>query len=125
MVYTTDTENNVISVRDSYSGKVIKDIPIAKEPYAIDVNSNTNMIYVANGIANRISVINGTTNEVVSNIIIRNISDHIEASIAVDKKTSTIYVSAEGSNSICTIDGNTNQIMIDFSLAKRSYRHVS
>ena len=75
----------------------------------IAVNPNTDKIYVANHVPNSISVIDGKTNNVISNIttIGRDPSD-----IAINSNTDKIYVANYGSNTISVIDGKTDNVIL-------------
>jgi YVTN family beta-propeller protein len=81
-------------------------MPVDSIPTSIAINPNTNMIYVANYGSNTTSIINGTTNSVVSAIDVGDTPD----SIAVNPNTNMIYLANFGSNTVSVIDGTTNML---------------
>jgi YVTN family beta-propeller protein len=75
-------------------------IPVGKYPYGIAVNPNTNTIYVANTNSNTVSVIDGKTNKVTSNLTV----GMFPSGIAVNPNSGIVYVADQGSNSVSVID---------------------
>jgi YVTN family beta-propeller protein len=79
-LYATARDSNVVYVIDTLTNKVIEKIPARGEPEGIAVNPVTNLIYVANSASGRsesydvplqddlVSVINGSTNQIVADI---------------------------------------------------------
>ena len=82
-------------------------VTVGTLPYAVAVNPNTNMVYVANSGSNTVSVINGTTNTVVQNVTV-GISPY---GIAVNPNITMIYVANYDSNTVSVIDGTTNSVV--------------
>jgi YVTN family beta-propeller protein len=74
------------------------------------VNHHTNIVYAASKYNNTISIINGTTNEVVGHIPVHYSE---RSAIAVNPNTNAVYVTAtNGSNRVVSIiNGTTNEII--------------
>ena len=103
------TNNNVIAQVAISHGSGYPDDPIA-------VNPITNKIYaLANG-AYEVVVINGSTNQVTTNIPVAG------TDIVVNPQTNTIYVL--GGNAIQVIDGTTDSIVKNFSWGKSSSKGI-
>src|ERR671925_435873 len=73
----------------------------------VAVNPNTNTIYVADTLSNRVSVIDGRTNSVMGSIDVGSTPNFIQ----VNPTTNTIYVGTYGSSTISIINGATNSVM--------------
>lgn len=71
-------------------------------PRAVCVNSTTNMIYVANGITNNLSVIDGANNEIIETI---SVGDS-PVEVSVNSTTNMIYVAASLSGDVTVITDN-------------------
>jgi len=83
-----------------------------KNPSAVGVNPNTDMIYVANYSSNNVSVIDSNTNSVVTTISVGDWPD----AVGVNPNTNKIYVANWGSNSVSVIDGETNSVATTISV---------
>ena len=77
--------------------------PIAFNPDAIVVNTDTNEIYVGNQNPSDVTLIEGATND-VSNV---GLSDAVIA-MALNMETNKIYAVSQGTSGIMVIDGSTN-----------------
>jgi len=101
--------NNNFSNKDSERdmGSVVANIPVGDEPEDIDINPNTNTIYVSNAQSDTVSVIDGKTNKVSTNIPVEN-----PRGIAVNPNTNTVYVTHRDSNIVSVIDGNINAVVV-------------
>jgi YVTN family beta-propeller protein len=64
-----ETGNTVSVIDGNNNTKIGKDIPVGTLPSAVDVNSYTNTIYVANQGENSVSVIDAKANKVVAKVI--------------------------------------------------------
>ena len=87
----------------------VSNIALGSQLYGIEVNSNTNQIYAClfNGtIPSTISIINGISDTVSSNILL-NIAGY-PYGVSVNTTTNKIYISYPGSKSVVLINGNTN-----------------
>ncbi len=71
---------------------------------AIAVNSNTDMIYVADSKNNLVNVIDGKTNSVVNKIAVGT----SPFDVGINQNTNKIYVVNSGDNTVSVIDGNTS-----------------
>ncbi len=95
--------------RNIYSTYANLDAGQFSDSYGVAVNSRTNKIYLTNYGSNRISVINGTTNQVIKHIdgVARPLR------VAVNSRTNKIYVSNNdsGANSVTVIDGVKDKVM--------------
>jgi YVTN family beta-propeller protein len=90
-------------VAQAHADAVIATVPTGLAPTAIAIDSVTNMIYVANGGSNSVTVINGSTNATTT----INVGEYPNA-IAVNPVTNMIYVANRASNSVTAINGSTN-----------------
>jgi YVTN family beta-propeller protein len=80
LIYVT-SQNNTLSVINGNNNTLIANVPVGKFPSAIAINPQTNLIYVANTGSDRISVIQGLSNKVLSDItfhVYPSKSGHIE-----------------------------------------------
>lgn len=104
---------------------VIKTISLGEDGWengsssSIAINSQTNLVYVANRNSNdnpnNITIINSTSNEIVGSINVgRPVVD-----VAVNSNTGTIY-SANGYNTASAINGTTNEVMATFDYSDSS-----
>jgi YVTN family beta-propeller protein len=76
------------------------------QPLAMAYNPTTNVVYVANGEGNTVSVVDGTSFEVLDTITV----EADPTGIAVNPVTNKIYVVNSGAESLSVIDGTTNTI---------------
>ena len=81
-------------------------------PTSLAADPNTNTIYVANLRSNSVSVINGSTDTVVKNIMVGN----SPTSVAVNSNTEKIYVANRDSNTVSVIDGVTNNVVTNITV---------
>jgi YVTN family beta-propeller protein len=87
-------------------------------PSDIAVNPETNMMYVI-GSLSTVYVINGTTNEVVTNVTLTHSVENSVEDIAVNPETNMIYVALSSSNRtslVHVIDGKTNDIVSNITI---------
>ncbi len=91
---------------------VIATIPVGLGPYGAAANPGTNRVYVANGNANSVSVIDGTVGSPTENQVIATIPVNVEPiGVAVNPSTNHIYVTNQMSNKVSVIDGATNAVV--------------
>jgi YVTN family beta-propeller protein len=117
VLYVANAGSNTVSVIDymlaesvSFKSNLIANVSMSVGNYPNDVavNPTTNKIYVANqGASNTVSVIDGNTNAVVSNIPV-GMSPY---RLAVNAHTNTIYLDNEGDNTVSVINGKTNSVI--------------
>ena len=86
-------------------------IEVDDYPHSLDTDPDNNRIYVANLFSDTVSVIDGNTNTVLTNVTV---GDYPEA-LAVNQKTNTIYVVNRDKN-VSVIDGNTNTVLTNVTV---------
>lgn len=84
----------------------VNNIAVGSSPQGVGVNPSTNRVYVANGLADSVSVIDGATELVVATI---GVGDQ-PVGVAVNPTTQRIYVANTSSDSVSVIDGETNTV---------------
>jgi YVTN family beta-propeller protein len=85
---------------------IVNNIAVGSSPQGVGVNPSTNRVYVANGLSDSVSVIDGATEAVVATI---GVGDQ-PVGVAVNSTTLRIYVANLGSDSVSVIDGETNTV---------------
>ena len=117
-IYVSNVDYGTLSVLKavSRSGKhpkallynsVIATLSVGEDPYSLAVDSNTNMIYVANYKSGTVTVINGSNNSVIKTIKV----GKWPIDICVDSKTNMIYVANGGNNTVSVINGKSNSVV--------------
>lgn len=81
-------------------------VPTGSTPIAVDINSATNKIYVANQNSNDVTVIDGTTNSTVTVSV-----GSTPQAVAVDPAVNKIYVANRNGDTVTVIDGTTNSTL--------------
>jgi YVTN family beta-propeller protein len=76
-------------------------------PSSLALNPNTSKIYVANRFSNILSVIDGSTEKLVDNLIVMQKPD----AVAVNSHTNMVYVSNEDANRVSVINGTTDTLL--------------
>jgi YVTN family beta-propeller protein len=84
---------------------------VGRYPFGISVNPSTDMAYVANSDSNTVSVIDGKTNTVISNITV----GRSPVAISANPSTNIAYVANADSNTVFVIDGKTNTSVHSFT----------
>ena len=120
-VYVANTADGTVSVIDGATcnahvtwgcRKAAATVVVGNGPFALAVNEATNTVYVANGDANTVSVIDGAT----CNATRRSGCGHTPATItvgngpfgvAVNQATDTVYVTNNGDNTVSVVNGAT------------------
>jgi YVTN family beta-propeller protein len=126
--YSDSASGGFVSVIDGRTDQLVKNITMDSDmtPTDIDVNPETNLIYVVGRDSSTnefysdsasdsasggfVSVIDGTSNEIIDEVS----TDSGVGAVSIDPQTNTIYVA--GMDSISVINGTTNQIPIDISV---------
>ncbi len=91
----------------AFSQKLIGMINVGGQPGRLAVNSTTNMIYVPNTTLNTITVVDGSSNHVVTNIAMPS----APFSVAVNPTTNMVYVTTGSpSNSVVVVNGSSNTV---------------
>jgi YVTN family beta-propeller protein len=124
-VYVGNYESDTISVIDGLTNSVLIEatisnqdragedragevgIKIQRSPFAIAVDPETNRVYVAHENSHSVSVIDSSTDTVVSNIRV----GETPSAIAVDPETNRVYAANWGSNTTSVIDSSTDTVV--------------
>ena len=85
-------------------------------PNGVAVNPNTDIIYVASGYGESVSVISGRTNKVTATIPVGN----GPVGVVVNPKTNTIYVANYLGHSVSVISGRTNKVTATIRMGSRA-----
>ena len=86
---------------------VIKNIAVGDQPAGVAITPDGSRLYVANGGANTVSVINTSTNAVIKTITVGS----NPKSVAVTPDGARVYVTNQGSNTVSVIDTATNAVV--------------
>ena len=117
--------DHTVAVIDGSKDEIIKTIYLPyngsnnTSPTGLTVNPNTNRIYVSEGNRKSVSVIDGKTNELESNILISNKSSEaftadLADDIAVNSNTDKVYGLLSYSNRMLVIDGDSKKLATSF-----------
>ena len=101
--YAANFRSNTVSVIDSDTNTVIKNVTVGAYPFSI--TSSMNAVYVANGESNTVSVINPANNTVIKNIEVGANPSSIYGF------GDTVYVANSGSDSVSVINPVTNEVV--------------
>jgi YVTN family beta-propeller protein len=104
--YVANFRSNTVSVIDSDTNTVIKNIHVRDGPRFIDALAGGGAVYVANFRSNTVSVIDSDTNTVIKNITVGDRPRFIDALAGV-----AVYVANSGSNSVSVINPFTNTVI--------------
>src|SRR5690606_21909227 len=80
---------------------------VGNGPLGVAVNPVTNLVYVANSLDDTVTVIDGSTNEVIEAVTVGN----GPYGVAVNPNTNRIYAANYFSNTVTVIDGSTNEVI--------------
>jgi len=107
-IYAANSQSNNVTVIDGATNAVTATIPVGTSPSGVDVDSQTNYIYVANAGNSQtrdpgnVTVINGATNATAT---LTDPNAKNPVAVAVNSVTNRIYVANSGSNNVTVIDG--------------------
>jgi YVTN family beta-propeller protein len=107
-IYVANSQSNNVTVIDGATGSVTATVAVGTSPSGLDVDSQTNFIYVANAGTSQpsdpgnITVINGATHATYT-LTDQNAKNPV--AVAVNPTTNKIYVANSGSNNVTVIDG--------------------
>jgi len=107
-IYVANSQSNNVTVIDGATDSVTATISVGTSPSGVDVDSQTNFIYVANagnaqaGDPGNITVINGATKATYP-LTDQNAKNPV--AVGVNPTTNKIYVANSGSNNVTVIDG--------------------
>ncbi|MGE5661319.1 MAG: YncE family protein [Ignavibacteriales bacterium] len=105
--YVANFLSNTVSVIDSGTNTVIKNIHVRDGPRFIEALAGGGAVYVANFRSNTVSVIDSDTNRVVKNITVGDRPRFIEALAG----GGAVYVANSGSDSVSVIYPVTNEVV--------------
>jgi uncharacterized protein len=101
--YAANTAQDTVTVLDG-EGRILKRIPVGKEPVSVAINPVTNRVYVANGGSASVTVVDGATDNAIANVSVGD----LPYSMAVNQPMNKVYVSRTFSDVTTVIDGETN-----------------
>lgn len=96
-----------LSIVDGLTEAVIDEVSVGSDPQDVDVNSDTNRVYVAKEYGDNVVVVDGATNTVLVTV---GVGD-APFGVAVNARTGRIYVANSGSDTVSVIDGATNNVL--------------
>ena len=100
-----------------YDYPVTATITVGGGPYAVAVDSDANVTYVANFSSNNVSAINATTNTVGATIPV----GPAPRAIAVDSSTHLVYVANFSDDTVSVINGSTNAVAATIPVRPHPY----
>jgi YVTN family beta-propeller protein len=92
-------------------------IPVGSGPWGTAVDPTTNRIYVVNGSASTVSVIDGTTNGVLATIPVGT----FPSEAAVNTATHRVFVTNGGDNTVSVVDSTTNAVIATISVGANPF----
>jgi YVTN family beta-propeller protein len=104
--YVANFLSNTVSVIDSYTNTLIKNIHVRDGPRFIEALAGGGAVYVANFRSNTVSVIDSDTNRVIKNITVGDRPRFIEALAG----GGAVYVANSGSDSVSVINPSNNTV---------------
>jgi len=104
MIYVTMIFGS-LHVIDGSNNKVVASLATGRMPHQVEVNKETNLVYVSNFNSQSVSVIDGSTNKIIKTVRV----GPDPQGIAIDRVTNTIYV-AGGSGVVSIINGSSHQV---------------
>lgn len=113
-VYILDDEYDKIYVFDSKQGRVISNISLIPNMFAMAVNPITNQVYVATGDASKIGIIDGNTNQVLRYLVSGTPKDPYEwseSSLDIDPTANRLFLSNHDEKLISIFDISNNTLI--------------
>ena len=107
LIATLTISTIISSMEGAWADFLLKTVVTGQYPIAFEYNPNNHDIYVADYDSDRISVIDGITNEVTNTI---RVGDS-PRDIVYAENTNKLYVGNAGSGDISVIDGSTNEVI--------------
>jgi YVTN family beta-propeller protein len=96
---------------------VVATVPVGSGPWGAAVNPTTNRVYVANGGAGNVSVLDGGSNAVLATI---NVGSGPRG-VAANPTTNRVYVVNQNAGSVSVIDGATNSVVATVAVGAQPY----
>lgn len=116
-LYVPDELSNEISVIDGSRNEVVAEVPLSCNgpctnsspglPNSVDIDTATNMVYVANNGFNSLQVLNGSNNQLVATIPVGTYPD----GVAVDSESNTVYVANMLSNTVSVVNATAKVVI--------------
>ena|GEM_PF-1176489 len=103
---STNVNRGMVSEINGTTDMVESTIMVGENTHEVALNTNTNMIYVANSYSNTISVIDGRTNTIVSSIPFTN-----PFGMAINNNTNIIYLDNPNTKVVSLIDSLNNNLI--------------
>lgn len=94
----------ILSSNDAFG---ISTFSVGATPIPVVVNPNTNMIYVGNAGSNTVSVVDGSTNTILTNVTV----GFTPVALAIDTNAKMVYVANINSNTVSVINATTNTVV--------------
>ena len=94
--------------------KSLDDIIYSYKPDAVAVNPLSGIVYVSNQDANRVTIIDGKTNKVITTLVLSSnysVDKNNYSELSINPVTNMIYVSDKQMDSISIINGTTNSLV--------------
>jgi len=99
----------ILSSNDAFG---INTFSVGATPIPVVVNPNTNMIYVGNAGSNTVSVVDGSTNTVLTNVTV----GFTPVALAIDTNANVVYVANLNSANVSVINATTNTVIVTISV---------
>jgi YVTN family beta-propeller protein len=107
-LYITGAFNeNVTTVLNTATNRVVTSIPTFIRPWGITYDSGNQLLYTANLLSNNVSVINASSDTIMASVPVGTNPIHI----AYNSVNGDIYVTNSGSGNISVIGGSTNKVV--------------
>jgi 40-residue YVTN family beta-propeller repeat len=110
-LYITNLRFHTVSVIDSSTDKMVKEIKVGRYPTSIGIDTGVNNIFVTNSRSNTVSVIDISTDEVVKSLEVGNEPALLIVDDSEKGLDSLVLVANSRSNSISLIDGDKMEVM--------------
>jgi YVTN family beta-propeller protein len=110
-MYITNIRFHTVSVVDSSTDKILKEINVGRYPTSIGIDTGVNNIFVTNSRSNTVSVIDVSTDEVIKTLETGNEPDALIVDDSEKGLDSIVFVANSHSNSISVIDGDKVEVM--------------
>jgi len=110
LLYVANYEADSLSVENPYSAELILTLKVGHQPTEVTVDSDANLIYVANSGDNTVSVIDGATNSIVDTIPLASTRATTAGSLlgmVLDTKLKRLYVTDAVHNAVQVLDTTT------------------
>jgi len=98
---------------DSTSNSIVKEIKLNANPVSVDVNPDTNKIYITTAYSgDKVLVVDASSYEIIDTLKIQS-----PFGVGVHIATNKLFVTSPNSNSVTVIDGKNNKLLSTISLS--------